>query len=152
MLPRLLSHILLVLSASLMFVASAAAPISAAETVAGPVEARVVRVVDGDSFVAEALIWPGHVVTVSVRIRGIDAPEIRTRCQEEKEAALKSRRVLEELIGGATVSIRNIGGDKFFGRVLADVTAPTGEPVAEMLLTGALARPYDGGTRVSYCG
>lgn len=127
------------------------APVSAAETIAGPVKAQVIRVLDGDSFVAEARVWPGHAVTVNVRIRGIDAPEIRTRCQEEKEAGHQSRRALEELIGDATVTIRNIGGDKYFGRVLADVTAPRGEAVAEVLLTRGHARPYDGGSRVSFC-
>lgn len=117
----------------------------------GPVEAEVVRVIDGDTFVATAHIWPGQTITVSVRIRGVDAPEVKSRCAAEKAAAQMSRAALEALIGGGTVKIRNISGDKYFGRVLADVTTAEEEPVAESLLARGLARPYDGGQRVSYC-
>lgn len=135
------------------FVSSfAEAPTFAAEAIAGPVEAEVKRVIDGDTFVAEARIWPGHTVMVSVRIRGVDAPEVRTRCAAEKQAGKKSRNELEALIGERIVTIRNITGDKFFGRVLADVSAPDGKSVSGYLLANALAHPYAGGKRVSYCG
>lgn len=123
-----------------------------AETLAGPVEARVLRVIDGDTFVAEARIWPGQTVTVSVRLRGIDAPEIRSRCAAEKAAGERSREALQRLIGTATVKIRNITGGKYYGRVLADVATPGGEPVAAKLLKRALVRPYGGGRRKSACG
>lgn len=127
-------------------------PGSAEEVLPGPVEARVVRVIDGDSFIATAHIWPGQTVTVNVRIRGIDAPEIRTRCAVEKAAARKSRDALEEMIGDSTVEIRNISGDKYFGRVLADVVTAQNRHVASDLLARTLARAYSGGTRISYCG
>jgi len=135
--------------AVLLFTTAAA---SAGEVIPGPVEARVVRVIDGDTFVAEAHVWPGQKVTVSVRIRGVDAPELRSRCGTEKLAALRSRDALEEMIGDAPVRIRNISGDKYFGRVVADVTTAENEPVAESLLVRALARSYAGGARASYCG
>ncbi|MDZ5699301.1 thermonuclease family protein [Chelativorans sp. M5D2P16] len=127
-------------------------PASAGETLRGPVEARVLRVIDGDTFVAEARIWPGQTVTVNVRLRGIDAPEIRTRCAVEKAAGLRSRDALERLIGGATVEIRNITGGKYYGRVLADVTTSQGESVGARLLERSLARAYEGGRRRSACG
>ena len=127
-------------------------PAFAGEMVAGPVEARVVRVIDGDTFVAEAHVWPGHTITVSVRIRGVDAPELRSRCDVEKAAATQSRTALEEMIQGATVRIYNISGDKYFGRVLADVTTAEEHPLADDLLERALVRAYAGGRRDSYCG
>lgn len=127
------------------------AGIGRAETVAGPVEAHVLRVVDGDTFVAEALVWPGHRVKVSVRIRGIDAPEMRSRCAAEKKAALAARAELARLIGDAPVTISNIGGGKYYGRVLADVTNAQGRPLDTELLRNALVRPYGGGRRSSYC-
>lgn len=127
-----------------------AAP-SAAEVFAGPVEARVLRVIDGDTFLAEALVWPGHSVRVSVRIRGIDAPEMRGRCAAEKAAAREARAALAALLGDGPVTVSNIGGAKYYGRVLADVADGEGRAVAPALLRLGLARPYDGGRRPPFC-
>jgi len=127
-------------------------PLFGSEVIPGPIHAEVVRVIDGDTFVAEAHVWPGQKITVSIRIRGVDAPEIRSRCSLEKAAALNARDELEALIGGTVVHIRNISGDKYFGRVLADVATVQGVPVGGSLVKQALARTYDGGQRVSYCG
>lgn len=49
----------------------------AAEVVAGPVRADVVRVIDGDTLAVTAHIWVGQSLATSVRIRGIDTPELR---------------------------------------------------------------------------
>ena len=122
-----------------------------AETMPGPVEARVLRVLDGDTFVAEAKVWPGHAVRVSVRIRGIDAPEMRSRCAAEKRAAKRARAALERLIGGSPVSVSNIGGGKYYGRVLADVANAGGQALGPALMAGALVRAYEGGRRVPFC-
>lgn len=119
---------------------------------AGPVEAHVVRVLDGDTFEADARVWPGHSVRVKIRIRGIDAPETRSRCEAEKAAGLHARHVLERLIGDEPVSISNIGGDKYYGRVLADVSTASGTAIAPALLDLAVVRPYAGGKRESRCG
>ena len=73
-------------------------PASGAELVAGPVEARVLRVIDGDTFEAEALVWPGHRVRVAVRIRGVGAPEMRTRCGGDRAAAVRAKAALEWVI------------------------------------------------------
>lgn len=124
---------------------------AAAESLPGPVEARVLRVIDGDTFVAEALIWPGQIVRVSVRIRGIDAPEMRSRCALEKKAAARAREALEGLFGEGRVLLSNIGGGKYYGRVLADVADTQGRGIAPALLAGDLVRVYDGGRRSPYC-
>lgn len=128
-----------------------AAVSAAAETLSGPVEARVLRVVDGDTFVAEALVWPGQSVRVSVRIRGIDAPEMRSRCVLEKQAAIRARDMLEHLVGGSPVRLTNIGGGKYYGRVLADVTNADGNEIAPALLGRDMVRAYSGGRRSAYC-
>ena len=74
-------------------------PASAAKLFRGPVEAVVVEVLDGDTFLAEATVWPGHSVRVNVRIRGIDAPEMKARCDVERDAALRAREALASLFG-----------------------------------------------------
>jgi micrococcal nuclease len=117
----------------------------------GPVAADVLRVVDGDTFVARALVWPGHSVEVSVRIRGIDAPETRTRCEAEKSAGLDATRALGRILETGRAYLTNIGGGKFYGRVLADVADGEGRDVAAAMLELGLVEPYSGGRRPGRC-
>lgn len=117
----------------------------------GPVEARVVRVIDGDTFLADVHVWPGHTVRVSIRLRGIDAPEMRGACASERAAASRARDKLVLLLGEGPVLVTNVGGGKYYGRVLADVAGPDGGQAAAALLRKGLVRPYSGGRRVSLC-
>lgn len=132
--------------------ALAGKPASAAKLFHGPVEATVLEVLDGDTFLAEALVWPGHAVRVNVRIRGIDAPEMKARCRAERAAAERARDALALLFGDGPVAISNIAGAKYYGRVLADVTTADGQGVASVLLGEELVRPYGGGRRAGWCG
>ena len=141
----------LVAAASLSLPSTSAGAAGKGDVVRGPVEARVERVLDGDTFVAVAQVWPGHSVRVSVRIRGIDAPERKSRCAEERAAGEAARQALEALFADAPVAISNIGGGKYYGRVLADVTAHDGRDAAETLIGKGLARHYSGGRRGPYC-
>lgn len=122
----------------------AVAPAQARETLAGPVAATVEKVVDGDTLIVRAAVWPGHSVRVSVRLRGIDAPEMRSRCAGERAAAQRARDALERLVAGGSVSLTAISGDKYFGRVLADVATEAGAPLAATLLDEGLVRPWQG--------
>ena len=64
------------------------------------VVARVVRVVDGDTFRATIADWPKVVgENIPVRVAGVDAPEPRGKCQAEKDLAEAARAFLEALIG-----------------------------------------------------
>jgi len=119
---------------------------------AGPVSARVVEVIDGDTFLAEAEIWPGQTLRVNIRIRGIDAPEMKSRCRGERDAALAARAALARLVADGPISLSNIGGAKYYGRVLADVSAGDGDAVAKIMLEQGLVRAYGGGKRDSWCG
>lgn len=138
----------------LLFVFMAALPAQAghaAKSFRGPVEARVIDVLDGDTFLAEALIWPGQTVTVNVRIRGVDAPEMRASCEGERAAAVEARNALAALVADAPVLISNIAGAKYYGRVLADVSTAGGLALDRFLLDQKLARPYFGGRRTAWC-
>jgi len=134
-----------------LFAAVEPSSASAAKLFRGPVEATVVEVLDGDTFLAEATVWPGHTVRVNVRIRGIDAPEMKARCEAERLAAERARGALASLVGQETVAISNISGAKYYGRVLADVTTASGAGVASILLDEGLVRPYGGGRREAWC-
>lgn len=51
----------------------------------------VVSVYDGDTFTVEAEVWPGMTWRGSVRVAGVDAPEIQGECDAEREQAIADR-------------------------------------------------------------
>lgn len=117
----------------------------------GPVPARVVDVIDGDSLRVRALIWVGQELETVVRLAGIDAPELRGRCAGERQAAARARDRLERLLGDGNIRLREVRLDKYGGRVLAQVETPRGEDVARRMLEEGLVRRYDGAARANWC-
>lgn len=122
-----------------------------AEVLPGPVAADVIRVIDGDTLALRARIWIGIDIVVNARIRGIDAPELRGRCDAEKALAEDALARLEALAAGKTVRLRRVENDKYAGRVLADIVTDDGTDLRAAMLESGLARPYDGGTRAPWC-
>lgn len=116
----------------------------------GPIEAEVVRVVDGDTLTVRARIWIGQELTTNVRLSGVNAPELAGSCEEERALAQTARRFLAERVEGRPVRLRKIGLDKFGGRVVASVEDGEGD-LAAALLAARLAVPYDGGRRKPWC-
>ena len=128
------------------------AALLAEEALRGPVSAAVVEIVDGDTIRVRARIWLGQELAVSVRIRGIDTPENRlAKCAEEKIMSLAAKDRLAELVAGE-ISLTNITGDKYFGRVDADVTTASGVDLRLAMLASGLARPYYGAAKSDWCG
>lgn len=113
--------------------------------------AEVLRVLDGDTFEARVHLWPGLDVTTRVRLRGIDAPELRARCVEERGKAEAARDALAALLDQGEVGISRVTLDKYGGRVVADASTSTTPDVSAAMLTAGLVRPYDGGRRRSWC-
>jgi endonuclease YncB( thermonuclease family) len=133
----------------------ALAPPAPAVRVSAPVRAahaaEVLRVLDGDTFEARVHLWPGLDMTTRVRLRGIDAAELKASCPEELRLAEAASAALRDLLGEGDVTIYNIGPDKYNGRVVADAaTARTPDVSAAMLASGH-ARSYHGGHRGSWC-
>ncbi|WP_458758822.1 thermonuclease family protein [Afipia sp. TerB] len=113
--------------------------------------AEGVRVVDGDTFEARVHLWPGLDVTTRVRLRGIDAPELKAHCPREREMAEIARDVLNDMVARGGVAIFNVGPDKYNGRVVADVATPDVSNVSAALLAGGHVRAYGGGHRDGWC-
>lgn len=113
--------------------------------------ADVIRTIDGDTFEARVHLAPGQDVTTRVRLRGIDAPELKAGCPEEARLAQAATDALRDLLRQGDVAIYNIGPDKHQGRVVADVaTRSTGNVSAALLVAGHV-RSYDGGHRAPWC-
>ncbi len=113
--------------------------------------AEVVRIIDGDTFQARVLVWPGLSVDTKVRLRGIDAPELHARCTDEYAKAQAARAALETMLAAGGVTISRVGIDKYGGRVDAAVATRDTADVSAALLNGGWARSYDGGRRGSWC-
>ncbi|MCK1364554.1 thermonuclease family protein [Bradyrhizobium sp. 62] len=110
----------------------------------------VVRTIDGDTFLARVRQHNGRDLVVRVRLRGIDAPEMKASCQEELDKAEAAAAALRDLLGQGGVTITNLGPDKY-GRVLADVATKRTANVSAALLAGGYARSYNGGHRDGWC-
>ena len=128
-----------------------AGPVRAGDVVLGPVPARVVQVVDGDTLVVRAHIWLGQDVETLVRVSGIDAPELKGQCELERTRALASRDHLASRVAGGTVVLTQVRYEKYGGRVLAQVRLADGTDLARDMIVAGHARPYDGGKRGVWC-
>ena len=139
----------------LLILACGPRPAAARERLAGPVPATVTAVVDGDTLEVRARIWLGQELATRVRLAGIDTPELRASCPQERALALRATDFLERRLGGGPVStgvrLHDIENGKYAGRVVARVETADGEDLADLLLGAGLAQRYDGGRRASWC-
>jgi endonuclease YncB( thermonuclease family) len=110
----------------------------------------VIRTIDGDTFLARVHQRDGRDLVARVRLRGIDAPEMKASCQEELDKAQAAADALRNLLGQGGVTISNLGPDKY-GRILADVATRGTASVSAALLAGGYARSYNGGHRDGWC-
>ena len=105
-------------------------------------KAKLVRVIDGDTI--EAMVDLGFNVWVkqTIRLHGVDAPEIRTKNIEEKARGVGARARLLEIIAD--------GGDKFlltshgigkYGRCIGTLYIDD-ENINDLLLSEGLAESY----------
>lgn len=104
---------------------------------------EVKKVLDGDTFQIEWPCLPKELSTISIRIKGIDTPEIHTKCDLEKERGLYAKAMLSNTIEGKEVIISNCEWDKFGGRWDCDVKTSRGD-IASNFINNGLAIPYYG--------
>lgn len=110
----------------------------------------VIRTIDGDTFLARLHQRDGRDLVARVRLRGIDAPEMKASCQDELDKAEAATGALRNLLGQGGVTIYNLGSEKY-GRVLADVATKRTANVSAAMLAGGYARSYNGGHRDRWC-
>jgi endonuclease YncB( thermonuclease family) len=113
--------------------------------------AEVVRIIDGDTFVARMRTGPGGEVETRVRLRSIDAAELHARCSKELRLALAARAALQRLLAEGSVMLSHVGPDKYPGRIDANVATRNNVDVSAAMLNGGWARAYDGGRRGTWC-
>ena len=107
--------------------------------------AKVERVVDGDTI--DATIDLGFDTWKKVRIRmmGMNAPESRTRDLEEKKLGLAAKARLIELLGDGDFILQSHGVGKY-GRCLGELFIEDMN-INQQLITEGHAVAYHGGAR-----
>jgi micrococcal nuclease len=111
------------------------------------VVAKIISVYDGDTFRADIANWQAIAgQNIGIRVNGIDTPEIRGKCQQEKELAIQARDIARQVLQDASVvELHHIQRGKYF-RLVAVVIAD-GQNLGDVLIARGLAVPYDGGTK-----
>ena len=115
------------------------------------IEARVYKVYDGDT--CSILYKLGdRVMKTSLRIVGIDCPELRPKRLTEEmkvmeaKAAAVCRDFVKSLILEKIVQVMFVGNDKYGGRLLANIYIPGDDLMllSDVMITQGYAKPYDG--------
>ena len=87
---------------------------------------------------------------ISIRINGIDTPEMKSDCPNEKILAYNAKVLIEKFLkNGKVITLKNVNRDKYF-RILADVYVD-GINIANVLIKNKMAVPYNGGTKIDWC-
>jgi endonuclease YncB( thermonuclease family) len=107
----------------------------------------VIKVYDGDTItIATKLHYPDWTMyRFSVRLSGIDSPEIKAKSTNEKKLAVLSKDALTKQIIGKTVELKNVSMEKY-GRLLADVYC-NGIHINKWMLENGFAVTYSGKTK-----
>lgn len=138
--------------ALLLVFALTPAPVSrSSEILAGPVAARLLRVIDGDTIAVSARIWLGQAVETLVRVDGVDTPELKGKCAAERQLARRARDFVTEFLGEGGVTLRDIQYGKFAGRVVSRVLNGDDRDLTAALIGAGLGRIYTGRRRGSWC-
>ena len=109
---------------------------------------QVIKVYDGDTItIASKLPFADSpLYRLSVRLDGIDTPEIKSKSEDEKTCAKEARDAVAELILNKEIQLKNVKSEKY-GRILADVYF--GEiHINQWLIEKRMAVKYDGGTKI----
>lgn len=109
---------------------------------------QVIKVYDGDTItIASKLPYDiSPMYRLSVRLNGIDTPEIKGKTDDEKVAARNARDNLSNLILNKYVRLENVQSEKY-GRILADVFIGDLN-INEWMVNERYAVKYDGGKKI----
>ena len=111
-----------------------------------PVQVKSIKsVYDGDTFRA---YLPNFQKDQRIRVRGVDTPEIKGKCQFEKELAIKAREFTKSFLKLGAVELKNLSKDRY-QRILADVFV-NGRGLDKALIERGLGRKWRG-KRENWC-
>jgi micrococcal nuclease len=108
---------------------------------------EVTSIYDGDTFRATIDGWPALIgKRISIRVNGVDTPEMRGKCDKEKALAREAKQhAVAMLRAGKVIALENMQRGKYF-RIVADVYVD-GESLSESLIRSGLGVTYHGKTK-----
>ena len=110
---------------------------------------KVIKVYDGDTItVASKTTGTNIVYRFSVRLAGIDTPEMTSKNNVEKERAIFVRDRLNDLVFGKIVLLQNLSMEKY-GRILADIYLDDLH-VNQYMIDNQYAYLYNGGKKQAF--
>ncbi len=106
----------------------------------------LIKVIDGDTLKV-SLPCKNAVFcqNISVRVRGVDTPELRSKNPQERQKAQEAKAFTIQFTQNKNLNLTHCARDKYF-RLLCNVEAD-GEDLSAALLNAGYAAPYDGGTK-----
>ena len=103
---------------------------------------------DGDSLDIRLDLGFGISKDITVRLHGVDTPELRGGEDLTKRAAAYARDKASEFLSGKNLLYRSVEWAGKYGRAVGDIEAD-GASLAHYLLDNRLGLAYDGGNRSS---
>lgn len=115
------------------------------KTYGSVVVSEVTSIYDGDTFRVNLDGYPDIIGTrIGIRVNGIDTPEMRGKCQKEKDLARAAKQLtVAQLRAAKKIELRNMKRGKYF-RIVADVYVD-GVNLGDLLIAKSFAVVYDGG-------
>jgi endonuclease YncB( thermonuclease family) len=112
---------------------------------------KVISVYDADTIRVNIDSFPDIIgKNIRIRLKGIDAPEIKGMCQKEIDLAIMARDYLRNAINQSSrIELRNIERGKYF-RIVGELYID-GENISNNLLKRKLAYYYNGAKKRSWC-
>lgn len=125
----------------------------------GPYSLIAPSAIDGDTIKADVPVWPGVNIDASIRVIGVDTPELAPAgCATPAEnaairaAAVRAKEFTEAWINrNSPVVIGSVKPDAYSGRYDAVVTGSGGERLSAALIQAGMGRVYNGGKRKTWC-
>jgi endonuclease YncB( thermonuclease family) len=115
----------------------------------------VKEVMDGDTFSVIVTELPHPLNLMKVRIKGIDAPELKSnKCGMEKQKAMVAKQQLKMILDSSEnyVVVKNPKWDKYGGRIVGDVYTSDKKSVAQMMLQKGNVEVWSGvGPKPVWC-
>jgi len=112
---------------------------------------KVISVYDGDTLRVNIDSFPDIIgENIRIRLKGIDAPEIKGKCQKEIDLAILAREYLRNAINQSNqIELRNIERGKYF-RIVGELNID-GINISDSLVENGLAYPFSNRKKRNWC-
>jgi len=121
-----------------------------AQNLPSQIPAKVLYVIDGDTFRAQVTIWPDLTIETNIRVARIDTPEKKrgSLCEAERQAGYVASAYAKQLLPkNSQVFLSGLKKGKYPGRMIAEVQLADGRSFGQIMLRSGHAIAYDGGRK-----